>query len=37
MKNQTSIQLLELININAQAVVKGGTTKAGEWWGAGAL
>jgi hypothetical protein len=35
MKN--SISMLELIDINAQAVVKGGTTKAGEWWGAGAL
>jgi hypothetical protein len=37
MKNSTSFQLLELININTTAVVKGGTTKAGEWWGAGAL
>ncbi len=40
MKN-SSIQLLELININAMSTVKGGTTttstKAGEWWGAGSL
>ncbi len=43
MKN-SSIQLLELININAMSTVKGGTATlvstrsvAGEWWGAGSL
>jgi hypothetical protein len=41
MKNSNSFQLLELININAIATVKGGTTAtrtgAGEWWGGGTL
>ena len=47
MKNQTSFQLLELININSMTTVKGGTAtmssaslavaKPGEWWGGGAL
>ena len=45
MKNLTSIQLLELININAMSTVKGGTATVvaapkpvtGEWWGAGSL
>jgi hypothetical protein len=44
MKNLTSIQLLQLININELAAVKGGAnisvvtrSVAGEWWGAGSL
>ena len=45
MKNLTSIQLLELININAMSTVKGGAavvvsstrSVTGEWWGAGSL